>query len=421
MGDKRFFALNHNCILVKGVQRGALYDLESGNVFSVNNISVKALQQLAIGRSIDHTLKEVSVLPREELIVYLNKLEKLCLGKWHDHYIKKELQIPNFFEVLKFVLHLELTTNCNLRCIHCYNESGAKREDEKNNELPINNWEQVIKEAYEIGARRVQFIGGEPFLRRELMFKLIPYACNLGYKSLEVSSNGTVMCDSDFEFLKEYGADLALSFYSHTPQIHDIITTRKGSWQKTLNTIKKALRVGVPLRISIVKMKENKNIIKDTASFLKSLGIQNFKTSLVEPAGRACSNDSIDEDTPLQQTFNKPIFPKIGFNKFWRNRFWHNCFSEQICIGSSGNVYPCLAERKISYGSIKLASLSEILTSKPAMSIRTLNKDHIEVCRDCEYRYCCFDCRVRAKDFLDINIHAKPWWCAYDPYKGQWA
>lgn len=52
-----------------------------------------------------------------------------------------------------------------------------------------------------------------------------------------------------------------------------------------------------------------------------------------------------------------------------------------------------------------------------------LTKDQIEVCKDCEFRYICTDCRAYTershtnKEGLDIS---KPLKCGYNPYTGEW-
>ena len=70
-------------------------------------------------------------------------------------------------------------------------------------------------------------------------------------------------------------------------------------------------------------------------------------------------------------------------------------------------------ERRISHGNLKSSSLENLLTE----SILRLGKDHINECKDCEYRYACFDCRANS---LSDNVLEKPWYCTYDPYQGEW-
>jgi MoaA/NifB/PqqE/SkfB family radical SAM enzyme len=47
-----------------------------------------------------------------------------------------------------------------------------------------------------------------------------------------------------------------------------------------------------------------------------------------------------------------------------------------------------------------------------------ISKDEVEICRDCEYRYACTDCRA----FTDkkANKYARPSRCNYNPYQGLW-
>jgi len=419
MNSKEYFVLNPECILVKGALRGAIYDLNSGNVFSIDKTSTKILERLSCGENLSQILKDIRI-NQGKVLDYLNNLESQRLGRWEDVSTKKEMTAPsNLDKILRHTLHLELTTGCNLRCLHCYNESETSKLY-NNNGVFLNDWQKVIDEAYQIGCRRVQFIGGEPFLKRELLYRLIPYAHKNGYTSLEVSTNGTLITKKDSDLLKRHNTRLAFSFYSWKPEIHDLITTRKGSWGKTLQAIQLTLKMAIPLRVSVVGMKQNKKEIEETVNFLKFLGVKYVKSTAVEPSGRGCDINLVDYDIVNKQVFSNPYFAKINKNIFWRNKAGHNCFSEQICIGADGNVYPCLAERKISYGSIKLVSFTEIFLSEKARRFKGLSKDNIEICRDCEYRYCCFDCRVRAGDSLENDSHCKPWWCSYNPYKGIW-
>ena len=48
----------------------------------------------------------------------------------------------------------------------------------------------------------------------------------------------------------------------------------------------------------------------------------------------------------------------------------------------------------------------------------SINKDLIDVCKDCEFRYICTDCRAYIQD--KNNIYSKPAKCNYDPYNAEW-
>jgi len=47
-----------------------------------------------------------------------------------------------------------------------------------------------------------------------------------------------------------------------------------------------------------------------------------------------------------------------------------------------------------------------------------LSKDQIDICKECEFRYICTDCRAYIED--PENIYSKPLKCGYDPATNQW-
>ncbi|SDZ93506.1 SPASM domain peptide maturase, grasp-with-spasm system [Chitinophaga terrae (ex Kim and Jung 2007)] len=97
----------------------------------------------------------------------------------------------------------------------------------------------------------------------------------------------------------------------------------------------------------------------------------------------------------------------------------HNsCLNRKISIDSSGNIKNCPSMNK-NYGSIRNTTLKSIAESKSFKELWNLNKDKISVCRDCEFRYICTDCRVFKTD--DTDIYSKPAKCSYDPYTATWA
>ncbi len=75
------------------------------------------------------------------------------------------------------------------------------------------------------------------------------------------------------------------------------------------------------------------------------------------------------------------------------------------------------------YGNSKNITLKEALNHKDFKKYWKLTKDEIEVCKDCEYRYICTDCRAytershTSKEGLDTS---KPLKCGYNPYTGEW-
>ncbi|SDH95053.1 SPASM domain peptide maturase, grasp-with-spasm system [Chryseobacterium taeanense] len=101
----------------------------------------------------------------------------------------------------------------------------------------------------------------------------------------------------------------------------------------------------------------------------------------------------------------------------------HNsCLHKKISVDAEGNIKNCPSMPQ-NFGNIKDTTLEEALQHPDFKKYWNLTKDQIEVCKDCEFRYICTDCRAYTErthtnaDRLDIS---KPLKCGYNPYTGEW-
>src|SRR5690606_6460518 len=151
-------------------------------------------------------------------------------------------------------------------------------------------WNQILKDAHSLNCKMVQFIGGEPTLYPHLN-KLISDAKNIGYEFIEVYTNGTVISDEHIKTFIKNDVHIAFSIYSNESGTQEIITKGKGSFQKTIKNIKKVIDSGLNVRASIIEMKENKDSIEKTESFVKEvLGITNVGIDKSRGIGRSRKN-----------------------------------------------------------------------------------------------------------------------------------
>ncbi|WP_294207491.1 grasp-with-spasm system SPASM domain peptide maturase [uncultured Chryseobacterium sp.] len=100
---------------------------------------------------------------------------------------------------------------------------------------------------------------------------------------------------------------------------------------------------------------------------------------------------------------------------------YNSCLHKKISIDSEGNIKNCPVMPQ-SFGNIKNISLEDAVNNGYFKQYWNLTKDSIEVCKDCEFRYICTDCRAyteqsHIKNGLDVS---KPLKCGYDPYTGEW-
>lgn len=108
--------------------------------------------------------------------------------------------------------------------------------------------------------------------------------------------------------------------------------------------------------------------------------------------------------------FNFYINPSFFFEAINKNI----CLNRKISIDILGGIKNCLYHNEI-YGYFKtIDDLVFALGLDKFKFWENLNKDQIEICRSCEYRYVCYDCRVFVSK--ESDIFSKPLSCKYDPF-----
>ncbi|MEY4579094.1 MAG: grasp-with-spasm system domain peptide maturase [Pseudomonadota bacterium] len=103
---------------------------------------------------------------------------------------------------------------------------------------------------------------------------------------------------------------------------------------------------------------------------------------------------------------------------FQEARSYNGCLNRKIAIDRQGQIRNCPSLTR-SFGSAGKRRLKVVAQASDFQQAWSLAKDKVEVCRGCELRYACSDCRAyleRPNDLL-----SKPLKCGYDPATGVWS
>lgn len=242
-------------------------------------------------------------------------------------------------------LWLEITPKCNLNCIHCYADSSPFNP--LKSKMKFNDWTDLMYEAYAQGCRQLQFIGGEPTIHPDLA-ALIAEAYKVGFEFIEVYTNGVSISDELFKTFVHYKVNIAFSVYSNKKDTHDLITQRKGSYDKTIRSIKVALNLGLNVRVGIISMAENNSDVSQTINHLHSMGVGNVKVDGIRGIGRGSNIDQ----------HSNPIHELCGA-----------CWKGKLTVDSDGNVFPCVFSRFNLIGTF-YEGISNLLHKKELLSFR---------------------------------------------------
>ena len=110
-------------------------------------------------------------------------------------------------------------------------------------------------------------------------------------------------------------------------------------------------------------------------------------------------------------------FFTINIKTFTESLDYNSCLNCKISIDKLGNIKNC-PSMKQEFGNIKDTSLEDALNHKDFKKYWNVTKDKIDICKDCEFRYICTDCRAYKED--PVDNYSKPLKCGYNPYTNVW-
>ncbi len=244
---------------------------------------------------------------------------------------------------LEFVW-LELTNRCNLRCSHCYTESSPTSGHK--DLLTEGNYLDLLDQVYDLGCRKIQFIGGEPTLNRSLT-TLLQAAYEKQFEFVEVFTNLTRLSDDLLSAFQLFRVSIATSFYSHNAAIHDQITCQVGSFNLTVRNIRRVISSKLPLRVGVIIMEQNQDELSETWSFLRDLGVENIGSDYVRKFGRGALNQTCE-----------------------MGELCGSCAGNILSISPDGLVAPCNMSRFWPVGSVLDEPLAEIASSPRLAALR---------------------------------------------------
>lgn len=300
-------------------------------------------------------------------------------------------------------IHIEITSKCNERCVHCYIP-----HENKLNHMQSDLFYSILNQCKEMKILHLTVTGGEPMLHPSFLDFI--KKCKLYNMSVNVLSNLTLLNE---EIVKEMKANPLLSvqasMYSMDPNIHDAITRRKGSCELTKNAIMRLVENDIPLQISCTIMKHNRDCYMDVVRWAKKNNIRIVYDYVV--IGEYDSTTENIENRlsvlDIKEVIDNKIIDEPNYLTFIATELENKkketpddtvcsvCHSS-ICIADDGTVYPCAGWQGYIVGNVNDEPLNDIWnTSKKIKYLRDLRKKDFPKCITCSEREYCTMCMVR--------------------------
>lgn len=211
-------------------------------------------------------------------------------------------------EILKapYQIALDITNKCNLRCLHCYNESGENIQT--NNELTDIEIISLIDDLCSVGVFNLCFCGGEPLMRKDLIIKCIKKLRANNIPNVAMVTNGLLLTKEVAKELKEAGlTTLQISLDGSNHLSHDRLRNQNGAFDKTIQAIKNSISAGLKPNIAFTPTSFNISEFKEVHNILRKFELFNIDLR-VQPLmlmGRAAKN--LENINPTQFQYRKLV------------------------------------------------------------------------------------------------------------------
>jgi radical SAM protein with 4Fe4S-binding SPASM domain len=315
----------------------------------------------------------------------------------------------------------EVTSACNLRCIHCHVAGSKPAKDE----LTTDEARRFIDDLARVDEfRMLVYTGGEPLMRPDLL-ELLHHSKKAGLTNV-IATNGTLITEEVAFRLREAGVvGAAVSLDSSQSAIHQYIRRNDDAFNLAMRGIQALKKAGILLQINVTAMEYNFSGLDELIELADSEGSGIMLMYQLVPVGRGSAigeaaldidgNEKLLKFLAGKQKHVSTIIEPVAGPQYWpylmerggkSNGIWlklarqvfHGCAAGRgfVYIKANGDVCPCPFV-EINAGNVREASFRKTWReSEVFVNLRNRENTLKGDCGECKYRTICGGCRGRA-------------------------
>lgn len=339
----------------------------------------------------------------------------------------------------------ELTSACNLKCIHC---RACPAEERSPDELSTEEGTRLIDQIASFTKPVLVLSGGEPLVRPDV-FEIAKYASSVGLR-VALATNGTLVTPEIASLAKESGIQrVSVSIDGPDAESHDGFRRVPGCFEAAWRGVENFKAAGMPFQINTTVTRHNVESLPEILDLAVERGASALHIFLLVPAG--CGKEIADDEmvTPeeyegvLNWLYDRSKDAKIALKATCAPHYFRvmrqrahaegtkitvethgfeamtkGCLAGSgVCfVSHSGEVYPC-GYLPVSAGNVRDRHFREIWEDAEVFRILRDDANLRGKCGYCEYRRVCMGCRARAYGCTGDYLGPEPY-CVYQPRQG---
>jgi radical SAM protein with 4Fe4S-binding SPASM domain len=298
-------------------------------------------------------------------------------------------------------LHVSVTNECNLRCIHCAVLGGIS------DHLPGRQIRRIIDEFVILGGTAIAITGGEPLTRPDWLGLLRHGAAKARTRLL---TNATLLGPHQAREVADLQVEVQVSLDGADAASHDAVRG-DGAFARAMRGIELLLHQGAGDRLTLCMtlMRHNIAQVPDMIRLAARLGIAAIRFLPLQPLGLAAESWTAlrpgQEQRQEAYRYLYRLVPRQGQTirisgglpgfalAFGQAERWCRV-GRKLYVDADGSVYPCdlMAQRSFRLGDARQQPLAEILASagwRELMATVVSREQHMTECQACLWRNFC--------------------------------
>ena len=338
---------------------------------------------------------------------------------------KKEAARHSFHDYFKFLdakarvqgvpIHgqFELTPLCNFSCRMCYVHLTKDQMLERHL-LTVQQWKDIIHQAWEAGMIRATLTGGE-CLTYPGFKDIYMYLRDLGCE-VSVLTNGYLIDEEWIQFFqKNKPMAMQITLYGQNEDVYERVTGQRG-FTKVTENIRKMMEAELPVSLAVTPSKYLGNDIFETIRFGESMKTHlNVNSYLMPPrkeTGRSGQKDDLNIDFYvrlwrfLDKKEGEPVkvipereLPPIGGPAHECSECGLQCGGGRSCfnIDWKGNMCPCNQLAMVESYPLEIGFAEAWKQINQAVE----NWPRVAECEGCAYAPLCSQCAARMLQYVE--------------------
>ncbi len=193
--------------------------------------------------------------------------------------------------------HWSITGRCNYRCRHCY----MSAPEAKYGELPHDTIMKLIDELAECGVMNVTITGGEPLVRSDF-FEIVDAMLEKGIQIRTIYSNGRLVREPLLKELEKRNLHPEFNMSFDGVGWHDWLRGIPGAEKAVDEAFRLCRDLGFPTASEMCLHDKNKDTLRESINYLKSVGCRSLKTNPVSNVGEWL-NTGLGETITMDELF----------------------------------------------------------------------------------------------------------------------